>query len=528
VLRRALPQVLAGRESLGRIVRWVHVVDVPDPDELLRGGELVLSTGLGPGPTDAGQRRFIRSLCGQDAAGLLIEVGYSYKRELPRALIAEAESRGLPLIATHRPTRFVDITEAIHAALLDRGLALLRRVQGAGERLTALVLARAELGELLAELARTLRNPVVLENLAGQPLSFATYESGERELLEAHLEYRRARDPGALSGPGWLAVEISTGGHPWGQLTALELDSPLADDERAVLERGAEAVALSLLGEQHGEHLRDRARGTFLAELRQGRVSEADAARRAHALEFRAGRGPLLAGALRWRSERWSEFGATPAEAMAALLPALRPTSRERALLLGPDGDALLLVARLGEREPSEQQLDALAAELRAPLRRRGIGEEELTLVLAGAERSWSATGRRLERGAAAALAAKARPPAAWHDARRATLVDLLYALRGSPELLAFTREQLEPLFGERDQRRRELLRTLEAFLQSGGHKAQTARALHVTRQSLYLRLERIEQLLGVDLDEPDTRLALHLALRCKRLTDRLAPEERR
>jgi purine catabolism regulator len=528
VLRRALPRVLAGQESLGRPLRWVHVVDVPDPDELLRGGELVLSTGLGSGPDAAGQRRFIRSLCEQEAAGLLIEIGYSYKRELPRALVSEAQARALPLIATHRPTRFVDITEAIHAALLDRGLALLRRVQDAGERLTSLVLARAELGELLTELARALHNPVVLENLAGQPLSFATYESGERELLEAHLEYRRSREPGELAGAGWLAVEISSSGHPWGQLTALELDSPLGEAERAVLARGAEAVALSLLGEQHGERLRERARGTFLAELMQGRVSEADAARRARALDFPPNRGLLLAGALRWRSERWSELGATPAEALSALLPALRASARQRSMILGPAGEVLLIVASVGEREPGQQQLDALAAELRAPLRRRGLGEEDLTLVLAGAERSWLAVGRGLERAAAAALAAKATPPTCWRDARRQTLIDLLYALRGSPELLAFTREQLEPLFAERDPRRRELLHTLEAFLESGAHKADSARALHITRQTLYLRLQRIEQLLGVELQDPDTRLGLHLALRAIRLTEALSPSERR
>src|SRR5947209_2936944 len=118
ILRRALPEVVAGEENLARIVRWVHVVDVPEPDELLRGGELVLSTGMGPGLEDAAQRRFIRSLSDQGAVGLLIELGYSYKRGLPPALVAEAAARGLPLLATHRPTRFVDMTEVIHGALV--------------------------------------------------------------------------------------------------------------------------------------------------------------------------------------------------------------------------------------------------------------------------------------------------------------------------------------------------------------------------------------------------------------------------
>jgi purine catabolism regulator len=105
--------------------------------------------------------------------------------------------------------------------------------------------------------------------------------------------------------------------------------------------------------------------------------------------------------------------------------------------------------------------------------------------------------------------------------------VDLLYTLRRSPELLAFARDQLGPLFEERDPRSRELLRTLEAYLASSGRKAETARTLHLTRQSLYLRLDRLRRLLGVDLDDPDVLLSLHLALRALRLTQALSPDER-
>jgi len=528
ILRRALPEVLAGQESLDRTVRWVHVVDVADPDELLRGGELVLSTGRGPGPTEASQRRFARSLAAQQAAGLLIEIGYSYKRTLPRALIEEARAQALPLIATHRPTRFVDITEAIHAALLDRRLLQMRRVQETGERLTGLVLERAGPSELLVELARALRNPVALENLAGQLVAFAVHETDERELLEAHLEYRRARQPGQLRGPGWLAVEVSSNGQPWGTLTVLDLDRPIADEEdRGLLEAGARAVALALLHEQHGEQLRGRARGTFLAELIQGRVSEADARARARALDFPATPGRLLAGALRWRSPRWGELAPSPEQAWATLLGALAAAA-ERPLLLGPYEDGLLALCRFGRGEPSAGELHALAGALRAPLRRRGLGEEDVALVFAGTETSWVGAGRRLERADAAARAARATAPALWRDARRTTLVDLLYSLRRSPELLAFTREQLGPLFGARDPRSRELLRTLEAYLRSSAHKTQAARSLHLTRQSLYLRLERLERLLGCDLEDPDELLALHLAVRAMRLTEALSPEERR
>ena len=528
MLRRALPEVLAGEENLGRAVRWVHIVDVPEPDKLLRGGELVLSTGLGPGVDHVAQRRFVRSLADQQAAGLLIEIGYTYKQALPPTLVAQAVSRGLPLIATHRPTRFVDVTEAIHGALVDRRLAMLRHAQEVGDRMTSIVLDRGGLDALLVELARSLENPVAMENIAGQLVAFATFSASEQDVLEAHLRYTRARAPGQLQGHGWLAVEIASGGRPWGQVTALEIDSPLSAEDRTVLERGAQALELALLHEQHDEQLRARARGSFLVELMHGRIQDRDAARRAEALDFRPRQKYLLAGALGWRSERWATLAGTPEEAWATLMPAVRSGAGDgRATLLGLHGGSLLVIIAIAEAAPSDEVLSSLARELRSPLRRRGLSEADVAIALGGADSGWTGVGRKLDRAANAVHAARVTAPSLWRDARHGSLVDLLYTLRRSPELLAFSRDQLGPLFQERDQRSRELLRTLEAYLATSGRKAETARALHLTRQSLYLRLERLERLLGVDLDDPDVMLALHLALRALRLTQSLSPDER-
>lgn len=58
-----------------------------------------------------------------------------------------------------------------------------------------------------------------------------------------------------------------------------------------------------------------------------------------------------------------------------------------------------------------------------------------------------------------------------------------------------------------------DLIRTALVWLDLGGNAARTAAALSVHRQTLYYRLERIEQLAGVDLDEGEARLGLHLGL---------------
>lgn len=63
-----------------------------------------------------------------------------------------------------------------------------------------------------------------------------------------------------------------------------------------------------------------------------------------------------------------------------------------------------------------------------------------------------------------------------------------------------------------------ELAHTAEVFLDRAGQAGRTASALGIHRQTLYYRLSRIEQLTGLDLDEGEDRLLLHMALKAARL----------
>ncbi|MFE0448482.1 PucR family transcriptional regulator [Streptomyces fungicidicus] len=63
-----------------------------------------------------------------------------------------------------------------------------------------------------------------------------------------------------------------------------------------------------------------------------------------------------------------------------------------------------------------------------------------------------------------------------------------------------------------------ELARTAEVYLDRAGQAGRTAAELGIHRQTLYYRLSRIEQLTGLDLDDGEDRLLLHMALKGSRL----------
>jgi purine catabolism regulator len=93
----------------------------------------------------------------------------------------------------------------------------------------------------------------------------------------------------------------------------------------------------------------------------------------------------------------------------------------------------------------------------------------------------------------------------------------LLLRLRESGELADFTRRTLGPLLQE-TRSAHSLLETLDAYFACNGNHSLAARQLNLHRNSLIYRLNRARALLGYDLDEPEARLALQLALKARRV----------
>src|SRR5215218_7525781 len=349
VVRRGLPDVVAAPDALGRELRWAHVIEMPDPADLLKGGELVLTTGMGAGDKPASQSAWIVSLIEQGAAAVAVELGTTWRERIPEAVVAACAAAGVPLVAFRRAVRFVEITEAVHAAVLHRQFELLRRGEEIHRRFNELILAGRGVPEIMGVLAKAIERPVVLEDAAHELVYYVSHppRAGDDVTLAAWADAHRAEDRGEAP-EGTEIVDVRLMESSWGRLIALAIDDPLDDFDRAAVERAAIAVAIDLLGQQHEEHLRARSRGAFLSDLADDRVDDADARRRAEALGM-AARGELLPVAASWRgprSRRGDELSWT--RLSGELRTALSSTGL--AVLLGPRDVDLLIVLALGAR----------------------------------------------------------------------------------------------------------------------------------------------------------------------------------
>ncbi len=221
-VRHGGPRVVAGEDNLDRPVRWVHVAEVPDIATLLRGGELVLTTGIGLPADDEGLRAFVTGLADVGVSGLVVELGRRYPVSVPRVMVAAARRRGLPLVELRRNTPFVGITEAVHALIVDVQLTELRATEEIHQRFTELSVEGAEPAEVVRQTAALAGCAVVLENLSRQVLAYdAAGDSAELLLDNWEQHSRRVRPTGRTAfdpDTGWLVTAVGARGHDWGRL----------------------------------------------------------------------------------------------------------------------------------------------------------------------------------------------------------------------------------------------------------------------------------------------------------------------
>ncbi|MEU2868432.1 helix-turn-helix domain-containing protein [Streptomyces olivoreticuli] len=305
-------------------------------------------------------------------------------------------------------------------------------------------------------------------------------------------------------------------------LAGLDLAVPFADPRLAqAMETAARIGALLAAEARAGAEL-----GELLRELLTGRPAGREAARAAlrEALGP-AGDGPLAVVAVApWRTagdtdgETGGDAGDTGDTEGTAAGSALAGQSGVAALCAVPDAlpdgsaalAALIRLRATTSPAPAHTAADRL---LRSP-------------------RAGGAPGRpvRATAGLGTPRRGLAELPAAWHEALAAARAAgaearlgpvaewsgigpyrVLSALPANAAADPSIRPLLAPAHTE-------LARTAEVFLDCAGQAGRTAAALGIHRQTLYYRLSRVEQLTGLDLDDGEGRLLLHMALKADRL----------
>ncbi len=513
-VRNGAPTVLAAADRLDAPVRWVHVIELAQAAHLLRGGELVLSTGIGLPDDAAGLQYYVAELAAVGVSALAVELGSRYASSLPSALVGAAAEHRLPLIVLARETQFIEITEAVHARIIDAQLAELRSAERLHQVFTELAVSGARADEVVAQAASLAGCPVILENLAHQVLACAPGTQDAAALLAGFAARSRAVRVAGRTGydatAGWLVTVVGARGEDWGRLIMLRgsAPGPVAGDV-TLIERAATTLALGKLIEHQQESLERQAHAAILsAFLGHGYADQAEAEARARALGVPVTGRCLVAVVVRLAGTAPGLAARARAAGVADALAEVCKRQRVPALVGSLDDDRVAALLALPPRSDADAALARLAEQLRPRLSEHDvIGAGSAVDAVDRVQRSFLDADHVAE---AAVGSGEARPFYRLPDLR---LRGLLHLLRDDPRMHAFAERELGPLLVHDDAGGTQLLAALTAYLSAGGNKAEAAKQAHLARPTMYERLRQIEDVLGVDLEPAESRLSLHVAL---------------
>lgn len=527
VLTRA--RVVAGREGLNNVIRYVSVIEVPDAVRWFQGYELMITAAYSYRSVES-LVQLIEDLVCSDAAALAMCYCDRYLGGIPEPVIRRAEQLRFPVLEIPLDVRYVEIITAVMTAIVNRRTQFLELALNARLELENLFLRGEKLDKMAQRLSDLLTVPVILLTPSCQ-VRFVALPSGqsvEQTILKS--DWRSVLDGtqpdaecdrimvGEVNGLFFSCVQLRTATTALGTLVALEVDPQ--ESRRLLLSQCSMPLAVELLLErarQEAEwHLQKGFLDDVLNETMPAEIIEKRA--KAYGIDLVDCSCVIVAG-LDYSARK-------PGKTQEGEVKALRDGLRKLAdRLMYSEADGGLVFTR-GDIVVILPKFKGLAADKVIPLAKRlakalceeaerrltpatvSVGIGSLCPKVGDLSKGFRSAQNAIEIGR---CLPNNSPIHCWDDLG---IYKLLFAVKGSGEAHAFVSHSIGALLDRGNPRTKELLATLEVLLACKGNLEMAASRLHLHRNTVRYRLQQIKSLLGYDPLHRSFETELALALR--------------
>ena len=176
-------QLIAGVKGQLNVIKWVHIVENMDAAKLLKGNELILTTGIHLKDNDESFKQFIHQLIASKAAGLCIELGSSIQK-IPNFIQQMATDYQFPLIIFQREVAFVEITQDIHSMLINQQYGMIKNLEDYAQQLNKYTLTVNNYEQILMHLYKHLGLQVIFTFNGQKPIFIPNIHQDKYEMMQ--------------------------------------------------------------------------------------------------------------------------------------------------------------------------------------------------------------------------------------------------------------------------------------------------------------------------------------------------------
>ena len=488
-------KVMAGHAGINKEIFYMTSMEMPDLTGFLRPNELIITTGYSVRDEPALISRLLDEMHQTGCSAIGIKTR-KVIQEIPQEALYKSELYGIPLFDIPLENSFIDMTHAVIDQILNRQAFMLREVREVNQQFTNLVLNR-----------RTTELVVLIGHLLACETAVLK-ENGEIESCTSRFQDTEIKEKRV----------VQVGSRVMGYLAITRELKEQDRFEQMCLDHAVTVLAIEFTIRQSQQLQREREQESFMVELFSGSSHQEDL------LRYRAKQLGMSLRTFHYvivvRITNKSGLDKSKQEEQYTLLynqllqKVNKPGVNTRKGVIINDSMIVLCSSVHGEVEKQREDAEALLKELLSHEKElpadlqliAGIGGARQMLVEVPAS--------SMEAHRALSIGQHTLPKQKIIHFHEILVEDLLLDAAGHPVLTMLTSILIEPLVNYDKEYGTELVATLSAFLRSGGNTKRVAEELFIHRNSVLYRLERIGEILQMDVNDPEVRFRLDVAMR--------------
>ncbi|AIQ51213.1 PucR family transcriptional regulator [Paenibacillus sp. FSL R7-0331] len=506
-------KLIAGAKGKHRIVKSINVMDAPDISDWIKEGEMLLTTAYLIKDSLEDASALLQTLNRRGSSALGIKLGRFWDT-VPQELIAEAETLNFPLIELPFQFTFSDQMNGLFRAELSRSTSVLQSILEKQRKLMRFALRSGRGRPLFESVSEVIGYKLAVVSSRGD-IVYNNSEMNSSQLLEGWPWQNRNQRFRAGDRTG-LRLPLMQGEKCTGFLLYCSIDPLLLPVEESLFIQGAELISYHIHSgyEDYFEPAEHREFSGLLRRCLSGGLSSTELSQAALRLEVKLLHSPfqlLLTETAVAGEERQGELLRLKEE--YAEHPVLGKLNSIHVIM--DEG----LVSLLPSTGHSPEQLRELIHECfqglkldngyypRAAFSTVKVKPEGLKEAFAEVKecmsiaRHWGAYGNVVH--------------------YRQLELDLLLG-QIPPELMKkYIHGNLRGLLSREPEYVKEMLHTLEVYLDNDGHVNETAKKLFIHRNTATYRIEKLSELLDVDFKKINDLMRLKLVFVFRKMLER-------
>jgi purine catabolism regulator len=494
--------VAAGAKGLQRPVKWVHVVEVTKIRRLLKGNELILSTGVGWEKNDQMFVSFLEQLIECNASGLCIEIG-TYTSEIPSEVIAIAEQHHFPIILFHQEVPFIEITQDIHSLLINQHYQMISDLESYSQKLQKILLTIDHYEPILHFFHEYTDLQTIVKVNENDIVFVPEVNMKRRRELLSSLSDKMAEKSA-------VKHDVQVLSRNYAEVFAVSSYGPLTEFDFLALDRTATALAQHFLRDLYVAEKKRVDEAEWILKWLTGDLGERDLLNQLEEVQSTKNMNGAVVCVCRPSPKHHSvDF-----TYLKMFLKTLFEQHGFDLFVAERHNDLILILLNRRAVHSWKQRLEeGFTRFLNTDYSKRqgsfvqllGIGK--LVHNVLDVHKSYETALETIK------IQEKLNPSSSIHFYDNLHMYRVLSLIAQPKDLRDVMMEYLEPVLTYDEQCNGKLMETLKTYLECNGSKQETAKRLFIVRQTLYHRIEKLEKLLGGDFMDPKKRMAIEFMI---------------